>query len=70
MVNLESYDCNVVEETAASKAVRYRLLNQKQLADMYKNALAAQAAGKPWKDTTLEALVEVATETGVITFNG
>jgi len=70
MTDLNSYVCNVVEETAASKAERYRLLNSKQLADMYKNALAAQEAGKPWKQTTIDALVKVATEKGAISFNG
>ncbi len=70
MTDLNNYDCTVVEETAASKAARYRLLNDKQLANMYANAIKAQAAGKPWKETTLEALVEVCMETGVLTFNG
>ena len=70
MTDLNSYVCNVVEETAEDKAVRYRLLNKKQLADMYKNALAAKEAGKPWKESTIDALVEVCVETGVISFNG
>ena len=70
MTDLNNYVCNVVEETVASKAARYRLLNEKQLADMYKNALAAQGAEKPWKESTIDALVEVCVETGVISFNG
>ena len=70
MTDLNNYVCNIVEETAASKAARYRLLNEKQLADMYKNALAAESAGKPWKKSTIDALVEVCVETGVISFNG
>lgn len=70
MTDLTAYDCNIVEETAASKAARYELLNDKQLANMYNDAVKAQAAGKPWKETTLEALVEVAVQRGVISFNG
>ena len=70
MTDLNTYVCNVVEETVASKAARYRLLNEKQLADMYKNALEAQGAKKPWKESTIDALVEVCVETGVISFNG
>tara|TARA_Y100000310_G_C20148787_1_gene563692 strand:+ start:114 stop:326 length:213 start_codon:yes stop_codon:yes gene_type:complete len=66
MTDLNDYESTIVEETAEDKAERYRNLGDTQLNGMYQDALKYQNLGKPWRESTIEALVKVCKENGVI----
>ena len=69
-LNLDNYTSTVVEETVESKEARYDKLGDNQLDGMYKEAQKCSKEERPWKDSTLEAMVNVCVARGVISFNG